>query len=108
MSDHALALMALADELEAFIHTVVPQATTVKKYGGMLFTVKPEEKEGQFCGVFIYKQHVQLAFSMGVDLDDPHQCLKGSGKYQRHINVASRDALDFDVLRPLLQQAAAQ
>jgi hypothetical protein len=106
MSDQTLQLMSLAEHLEAFIQTVVSEAVTVQKYGGTLFTLKPEQKEGQFCGVFIYKTHVQLSFSQGARLEDPEKLLRGTGKHRRHINFLSADELDFDALETLLKQAA--
>lgn len=105
MTNDSSTLITIANELEAFILSVVPQATTVNKYGGVLFTVHPEEKEGQFCGVFIYKQHVQLAFSLGAQLDDPHKLLAGSGKYRRHTNFTTLEDLDYAALEKLLLQA---
>lgn len=105
MSD-GLNLVALANELEALISTVVPAAKTVSKYGGTLFTLKPEEKEGQFCGVFVYKEHVQLSFSRGSELADPQKLLSGSGKHRRHINFVKPDQIMFSALEKLLTQAS--
>ncbi|MFC3150722.1 DUF1801 domain-containing protein [Litoribrevibacter euphylliae] len=107
MSDQTLILMALAEQLEDFIVTTVPDAEKVSKYGGVLFTLKPEEKEGQFCGVFIYKEHVQLSFSLGAELHDPAGVLEGSGKRRRHVNFKAASNLDFNVLEGLLKQAAS-
>lgn len=89
-------LASIADELEEFIRQTVPACRTVKKYGGTLFTLKPDEKEGQFCGVFIYKKHVQLSFSNGAELEDPGQLLSGSGKRRRHLNFPDLIKVDYD------------
>lgn len=99
-------LTALADELHNLIRQVVPKSTTVAKYGGMLYTLKPAEKEGQFCGVFLYKSHVQLAFSQGTSLDDPLHLLCGTGKLRRHINFKPSDDIDTESLSALIKQAA--
>lgn len=106
MNDNTLSLIALADQLEKFILNIIPTCKTVSKYGGTLFTVRPEEKEGQFCGVFIYKQHVHMAFSRGTELQDPKNLLSGTGKQRRHINYASADEVDFAALENFLTQAA--
>jgi len=106
MNDTAIELIALADELEAFIRSVIPNATTVSKYGGKLFTLKPEEKEGQFCGVFIYKAHVQISFSKGAHISDENKLLLGSGKLRRHINFRSIDDVSDNDLRKLLERAS--
>ena len=104
--DTAIELIALADELEAFIRSVIPKATTVSKYGGKLFTLKPEEKEGQFCGVFIYKAHVQISFSKGAHISDENKLLLGSGQLRRHINFRSIDDVSDNDLRKLLERAS--
>ena len=96
---------AMIARLDWIIRAVAPDVVTVPKYGGALYTLKPEEKEGQFCGVFPYKAHVQLAFSHGVALRDPAGVLTGAGKARQHINFASLDAIDPDVLAGLLDNA---
>lgn len=106
MNDSVLGMVALADELEAFIMESIPKSDTVKKYGGTLFTLKPNEKEGQFCGVFIYKQHVQLSFSKGAELTDTKGLLTGSGKLRRHVNLQSLEQVNLKELKKLLRQAA--
>ncbi|MEM9701907.1 MAG: DUF1801 domain-containing protein [Planctomycetota bacterium] len=99
---------AIVADLDRLIREVVPGVSTVEKYGGTLYTLKPEEKEGQFCGVFEMKAHVHLAFSRGAELSDPDGLLLGAGKYRRHINYHSADALDPVPIRPLLLAAAAR
>ena len=49
--------------LDELVRKAAPKARTVPKYGGVLYTLKPEDKEGQFCGIFSYKNHVNLSFS---------------------------------------------
>ena len=105
--ESATNLLSLADELEAFIQSLVPRSVSVNKYGGRLFTLKPEEKEGQFCGVFIYKEHAQISLSKGALLEDTNNILQGSGKFRRHINYRTLESVDLDILKKLLVQAAA-
>ena len=98
----------LTHSINDLILQAVPKATTCPKYGGMLYTLKPDEKEGQFCGVFVYKHHVQLTLAHGTELDDPQGILQGNGKFRRHINFAGADELE-DKAKPilrLLKQAA--
>lgn len=92
--------------LEDLICKTVPKAQTVNKYGGKLYTLKPDEKEGQFCGVFPYKEHVQLAFSLGTSLKDPNDLLEGTGKFRRHININTLDEINVSELKPLIREAA--
>jgi len=86
-------MIALADELEQFVRETIPGSDTVEKYGGTLFTLAPQEKEGQFCGIFVHKKHVHISFSKGAQLKDPKGLLLGSGKYRRHLNINSSGSL---------------
>ena len=106
MESKTLDLVAIANELEAFIQSCIPEASTRGKYGGTLFTLKPEEKEGQFCGVFVYANHVQLSFSQGTKLQDPRKLLCGNGKFRRHLNFKSGDEIDFPYIQDLICQSA--
>jgi hypothetical protein len=106
-NNSALDLVSLANELEAFIQVCVPESKTLNKYGGTLFTLKPYEKEGQFCGVFIYSAHVQLSFSHGPQLLDERNMLCGNGKYRQHINFKRVDEIDYPYIEGLLCQASA-
>ena len=106
MSEDILNMVALADEIEGVIHEIIPKSETVQKYGGTLFTLKPEEKEGQFCGVFVHKKHVQISFSKGVELNDPSGLLLGAGKYRRHINFTTSERVNHGALQKLLKQAS--
>jgi len=99
-------MTALAEELEALISATIPKSQTVQKYGGTLFTLKPDEKEGQFCGVFIHKAHVQISFSKGAQLKDPKSLLSGNGKFRRHLNVSDISNVDLVGLKNLLRQAS--
>ena len=98
----------IAKSLAEIVRRAEPQASTVDKYGGVLFTLQPELKEGQFCGVFKYTKHVQLAIGFGPQLHDPQGLLQGTGKTRRHVNFRSADQLEgaAKALVPLLKQAA--
>ena len=97
---------SLRDLLHGFVLDTVPDAQTVSKYGGTLYTLKPEEKEGQFCGVFVYKEHLKLSFAQGHLLDDPDQVLVGNGKYRRHLKFRTEDELDAQQVAGFIRQAA--
>lgn len=96
---------AIIERLDQMIRHVSPEAQTLPKYGGVLYTLRPDEKEGQFCGVFPYKDHIQLAFSQGAALKDPRQVLGGTGKFRRHINVSNLQEIDVDIVTELLENA---
>lgn len=92
--------------LDQLVLQAVPEATRVSKYGGTLYTLFPAEKERQFCGIFAYKAHVQLAIGRGPELDDPQQLLQGQGKTRRHINFTSETDTDERPIIQLLKSAA--
>jgi len=100
------------DVLVRMLHDLIiraaPRAQTRSKYGGTLYTLKPEEKEGQFCGVFVYTAHVQLSFANGTALDDPTSVLSGSVKFRRHVSFTKTDDVKPQVLLRLLEQAASE
>ena len=96
----------LVSRLCDLIVKAIPKAQAVNKYGGTLYTLKPDEKEGQFCGIFKYEDHVQLAFSQGALLNDPDVLLTGNGKHRRHINVQDIQEINEPALRKLIKEAA--
>lgn len=106
MAINSLDQDAIIARLDQLIRQSVPEAQTVAKYGGTLYTLRPDEKEGQFCGVFPYKDHVQLALTNGTALTDPKRLLTGTGKLRRHVNIGALDQIDAEGLTGLLQEAA--
>ncbi|MFK8110648.1 MAG: DUF1801 domain-containing protein [Rubripirellula sp.] len=96
----------LIESLDSLVMAAVPKATKVPKYGGTLYTLKPEEKEGQFCGVFPYKAHVQLSFARGASLDDPDGLLGGGGKLRRHLTYKSFDGVDARIVKRFTKAAS--
>lgn len=105
-ADTATDIQAIVTHLDALIRHEVPDAVAVAKYGGMLYTRRPDEKEGQFCGVFAYEKHAQLSFTKGSLLDDPGGILDGSGKHRRHVNFADVSHVVDSDLRTLIRQSA--
>jgi hypothetical protein len=93
--------------LDRLIEGVAPEVSRLAKYGGTLYTLWPE-KEGQFCGVFPYKEYVQLSLSDGAVLADPAQVLQGTGQFRRHVNFSSVESIDAVMISALLQEAAAR
>lgn len=101
-----MTLDAIVARLDRIIRDVEPNVTAVPKYGGTLYTLAPDEKEGQFCGVFPYANHVQLSFSRGDRLDDPGGMLAGGGKYRRHMNFADVADIPEGDVRRFVEQAS--
>lgn len=97
------------DNIVALLHETIlglsDEIRHLQKYGGTLYTERPNEKEGQFCGVFVFANHVHLAFAQGAQLPDPDQILQGKGKYRRHINFEAIDDLDQKQVEDYLRVA---
>ncbi|MBB3205229.1 hypothetical protein FHS27_001029 [Rhodopirellula rubra] len=96
----------LIETLDALVMTAALKSTKIAKYGGTLYTLKPDEKEGPFCGVFPYKAHVQLSFAKGNELDDPNGLLEGKGKFRRHLTYKSLDEVDAKVVKRFVKAAS--
>lgn len=76
------------------------------KYGGTLSTLKPDEKEGRFYEVLIYKEHMQLVLIQGILFDDSKGLLEGKGKFRRYFNETNSDDINTRALVELIKQAA--
>ena len=96
----------LMELLDSLVMAAASKAPKVPKYGGTLYTLEPEQKEGQFCGVFPYKAHVQLSFAQGISLDDPHGLLEGGEKFRRHLTFKSHDDVDAKVVKRFTKAAS--
>jgi hypothetical protein len=61
--------------------------------------------EDCICMVNVYRKHVNLQFTHGVELEDSRGVLRGTGKRMRHITVKSLSELDRPEIRTYLRQA---
>ncbi|MBA2421614.1 MAG: DUF1801 domain-containing protein [Chitinophagales bacterium] len=66
-----------------------------QKYGDMICTIIPS------------KRGVKLGFYKGVDLPDPDNLLKGTGKISRYIEIRSDNQINVIALKQLLEKALA-
>ena len=64
--------------------------------------------EDCICMIGVYRKHVNLQFTQGVELEDPFGVLKGAGKRMRHLKVKSLSDLDRPEIRAFLRQARTQ
>lgn len=58
-----------------------------------------------FCLVPIYSNHLNLAFSKGTLLKDPHKLLTGTGKLMRHIPIEKPNDYRNSKVKALLKEA---
>ncbi|MGO4391280.1 DUF1801 domain-containing protein [Variovorax sp. M-6] len=70
--------------VRTLIRKLVKPLSEEVKYGGILFS-----SGEQFGGVFAYKDHVSVEFSMGAAIIDTFEYLEGGGKLRRHLKLAS-------------------
>ena len=95
----------LARTLHQLIVRSVPGVTYLSRYGGVLYTTRPREKQGHFCGVYILEDHVRLEFSNGAKLKDRTKMLLGRERARRHVLFYSHDDLPADEVVRLFKQA---
>ena len=60
------------------------------------------------CYIGVYREHVNLGFHHGVDLDNAAGLLRGTGKAMRHIQIKQLSELDRRELRQYLREARKQ
>lgn len=60
----------------------------------------------QFCAIAVRDQRVDLIFNRGAELDDPTGLLEGAGKKERHVPIASPQALNNPAIDALIRSAA--
>jgi len=95
----------IVERLTALILSIAPEASCVEKYGGLVFTISPGQTASQFCGIFVYKEHVSLEFSKGAELDDHERVLEGGGKHRRHIKLRELSDICQKRCKDYLRQA---
>lgn len=82
-------LIKLYSDLRQFILDACPECNELLYHTHALTSIYTlSEKMGDgFCMIPIYTNHLNLGFHKGTLLADPHQLLKGTGKFIRHIAV---------------------
>ena len=53
-----------------------------------------------FCGIAIYRHHLNLGFYRGAELSDPKKFLEGDGKLHGHLKFAKFEDPDRPYVRP--------
>jgi hypothetical protein len=57
------------------------------------------------CMIGVYRKHVTLGFSRGVELDDDRGFLEGTGKAMRHVRLRKLSDLEWPEIRRYLRKA---
>jgi hypothetical protein len=61
--------------------------------------------EDCICMINVYRQHVNLRFTHGTELEDSYGVLRGTGKRMRHITIKSVSELDRPEIRAYVREA---
>jgi len=62
-------------QLREIVREAAPEASEAVKWAQPVY-----ESNGPFCYIKAFKNHVNIGFWRGVDLDDPHVLLQGDGE----------------------------
>lgn len=60
-----------------------------------------------FAYVNAFKDHVNVGFFRGAELQDPSNLLQGTGKYMRHVKLWPDGEIDSPALKKLIESAYA-
>ena len=71
------------------------------KYGGIVFTISTT----LIGGIYLYKEHISIEFSQGVNFSDPQGFLEGKGKLRRHLKITEKRDLNNKEIRYYIEQA---
>ena len=63
------------------------------------------EVNGPFCYMKAFKNHINFGFWRGVELDDPHNLLSGSGDKMRHVRLTQAEDIQEKAFRDFVRQA---
>ena len=91
----------ILEALRKLVFATVPGVTEGLKWGAPVFFGTDGEP---FAYLYGGKDHANLGFLHGVDLDDPKNVLEGKGIAGRHVKIYPDDQMPTDVLMALLMQ----
>jgi len=78
---------------------------TMRRMLVLLYGPTSRAIEDCVCMINVYRSHVNLQFTDGVDLADTYGALEGTGTRMRHIKVRALSDLDRPVIRAYLREA---
>ncbi len=84
-------LIALFTDLRAFVLDLYPSANELLYHTHALTAVFSisEKLADAYCLIPIYTNHLNLGFTKGTLLSDPHTLLTGTGNLMRHIPITT-------------------
>ncbi|MDF0542951.1 DUF1801 domain-containing protein [Sphingobium sp. H39-3-25] len=98
---------ALMRALRALVFELHPDLVEVARPGdrAVSWGWGPKKMSEAYACALPYKDHVNLAFYRGADLDDPADKLRGTGKAMRHISLTQLEQIKEPAVRELLVTA---
>lgn len=87
-------------QLREIVREAAPEASEAVKWAQPVY-----EANGPFCYIKAFKNHVNIGFWRGVDLDDPHVLLQGDGEKMRHIKIGDVNDIPGENIRDFVQAA---
>ena len=100
-------LIELFHDCRSFVLELFPESNELLYHTHALTAVfsLSEKLSNAFCLLPIYTNHLNLGFSQGTRLDDPHGLLTGTGKLMRHIPIAKPTDYRNDRVAALLKSS---
>jgi hypothetical protein len=95
------------ERLVAVILGELPHAEHDRKWGRLTFT-RDGDWHHWICAISPTKTAVKLMIHKGALLADPHEAMEGKGRYLRAVVFRAPDAINPDVVAPILREAAAR
>jgi hypothetical protein len=77
----------------------------IKKIVSILYSTTEKGMKDNICAIIVYRDHINLMFTRGVDLKDPQGLLVGTGKAIRHVKMFTVDDVERPGVRALIRQA---
>lgn len=92
------------EALRSLVHAALPGAVEDMKWGAPVFSIA----NGRVV-IYLYggKDHANLGFIQGVELQDPEKVLQGRGETGRHVRINPDEEIPETVLKALVLQCAA-
>lgn len=94
---------AILKVLRALVKSSVPGAVEGMKWGAPVYSTPGGEP---FAYLYGAKDHANLGFLRGVELNDPEKLLVGKGKSGRHIKIDSDTDMSEKKIWNLLRESA--
>ena len=92
---------AVIDEIGPCYEAIFP----INKWISVLYSTTEKRIKDSICLIVVYRDHVNLLFTRGVDLKDPKGLLEGTGRAMRHVKMHLPDDASRRGVRQLIRQA---